>query len=199
MSPPRWCHYPRLVRKGLILRANSQNYIRLPGASPLRSSSPPASHGSRAQAHRASRTANPDETVRQPRLPYLIPLTHPQPVSPLQQQRPLVGDGGRLGDVWIEGDKFCFVPAETPLHRLRRHRRIRRNPMNGEAAAEAAETRRFPVYGVSAYTPMCPEGTEGVFPSRPILVETLFHQNRSSSMSATSVSSSVRFLRKRIV
>ena len=38
--------------------------------------------------------------------------------------------------------------------------------MNGEAAAEAVGTRRFPVYGVSAYTPMCPEGTEGVFAHR---------------------------------
>ncbi len=112
MSPPRWCHYPRLVRKGLILRANSQNYIRLPGASPLRGSSPPASHGSRAQAHRASRTANPDETVRQPRLPYLTPLTHPQPVSPLQQQRPLVGDGDKISEVLRAGISFylCAPP-----------------------------------------------------------------------------------------
>jgi hypothetical protein len=34
-------------------------------------------------------------------------------VSPLQQQRPLVGDGTRLGEVWWVGDKFCFVPAEA--------------------------------------------------------------------------------------
>jgi len=33
----------------------------------------------------------------------------------------------------------------------------------GSGYATAAATCRFPVYGVSAYTPMCPEGTEGVF------------------------------------
>ena len=32
-----------------------------------------------------------------------------------------------------------------------------------EAAAAAVGTRRFPIHGVSAYTPMCPKGTEGVF------------------------------------
>ncbi len=35
-------------------------------------------------------------------------------MSPLQQQRPLVGDGTRLWAVWWAGDKFCFVPVETP-------------------------------------------------------------------------------------
>ncbi len=60
------------------------------------------------------RTANPYENTKQPRLPRLTPLTHTQPVSPLQQQRPLVGDGTRLWAVWWEGDKFCFVPVETP-------------------------------------------------------------------------------------
>ncbi len=70
------------------------------------------------------------------------PAYHPQPVSPLQQQRPLVGDGVRLRRVWIEGDKFLSMLAETPLHRLRRS-----FPMNGEAAAAAVGTRRFPVYG----------------------------------------------------
>ncbi len=58
------------------------------------------------------RTANPYENTKQPRLPRLTPLTHLQPVSPLQQQRPLVGDGTRLWAVWWEEDKFCSVPAE---------------------------------------------------------------------------------------
>jgi hypothetical protein len=58
------------------------------------------------------RTANPHENTKQPRLPRLTPLTHPQPVSPLQQQRPLVGDGLRLLGWRMEGDKFCFVLAE---------------------------------------------------------------------------------------
>ncbi len=62
------------------------------------------------------RTANPHENTRQPRLPRLTPLTHPQPVSPLQQQRPLVGDGLRLRAVWWVGDRFCFVhAANSPL------------------------------------------------------------------------------------
>ena len=39
---------------------------------------------------------------------------------------------------------------------------MRQNPINGEAAAGMVETRRFPTCGVSAYTPMCPEGTEVV-------------------------------------
>jgi|LakMenEpi03Aug12_release.lakeMendotaPanAssembly.Ray.scaffolds.fasta_scaffold5318056_1 hypothetical protein len=37
---------------------------------------------------------------------------------------------------------------------------------SGEAAAEAVGTRRFPIHGVSAYTPMCPEGTEGVLSAK---------------------------------
>ena len=58
------------------------------------------------------RTANPYENTRQPRPPRLTPLIHPQPVSPLQQQRPLVGDGLRLCGVWWVGDKFLFVPRK---------------------------------------------------------------------------------------
>jgi hypothetical protein len=46
-----------------------------------------------------------------------------------------------------------------PLHRLRRS-----FPVNGEAAPETVRTHRFPACGVSAYTPMCPEGTEGALP-----------------------------------
>ena len=34
-------------------------------------------------------------------------------MSPLQQQRPLVGDGLRLWAVWWEGDKFLSVPARS--------------------------------------------------------------------------------------
>ena len=82
--------------------------------------------------HTGMSTANLYENKRQPRPPRLTPLTHPQPVSPLHQQRPLVRDGLRLRG-WLMGwDKFCFVLAETPLHRLRRHRRIRRYPAKQE-------------------------------------------------------------------
>ena len=34
---------------------------------------------------------------------------------PLQQQRPLIGDGERLGDVWMEGDKFCSMRSPLPV------------------------------------------------------------------------------------
>ncbi|OYU78168.1 MAG: hypothetical protein CFE32_02735 [Alphaproteobacteria bacterium PA3] len=43
----------------------------------------------------------------------ISPAYHPQPVSPLQQQRPLVGDGLRLRAVWWEGDKYLSM--HTPL------------------------------------------------------------------------------------
>ena len=61
------------------------------------------------------RTANPHENTKQPRLPRLTPLTHPQPVSPLQQQRPLVGDGLRLPDSCKVGDKFFSMHAPLPV------------------------------------------------------------------------------------
>jgi hypothetical protein len=35
----------------------------------------------------------------------------------------------------------------------------------------AVGTRRFPIYGVSAYTPMCPGGTEGVFELNPLQIK----------------------------
>jgi hypothetical protein len=54
--------------------------------------------------------------------------------------------------------------------------------MNGEAATEAVGTCRFPVYGVSAYTPMCPEGTEGVFVQRRYAPRDESSAKRTSSL-----------------
>ena len=45
------------------------------------------------------------------------------------------------------------------------------SPRAGKRQVEAAETRRFPVYGVSAYTPMCPEGTEGALEPNSLQVK----------------------------
>ncbi|MFN7747122.1 MAG: hypothetical protein ACK5QO_12290, partial [Hyphomonadaceae bacterium] len=49
-----------------------------------------------------------------------------------------------LFDQGLDVSKARWVRGE-PLHRLRRS-----FPMNGEAATEAVETRRFPVYVTSA-------------------------------------------------
>ncbi|CAN1532480.1 hypothetical protein MCEMIH15_01432 [Caulobacteraceae bacterium] len=103
------------------------------------------------------RTANPYENTRQPRPPRLTPLTHPQPVSPLQQQRPLVGDGTRLWEVWWVGDKFLSVLAEAPLHRLRRS-----FPASGEAAGGSSwDVAASPLVGK-----LVAKRTEGVFGHR---------------------------------
>ena len=67
------------------------------------------------------------------------------------------------------------------------------SPQVEKRQVAAVGTCRFPTCGEAV-----PKGLKGSFSSRPILVETLFHQNGSSSMAATSGSSSVRFLRKRI-
>jgi hypothetical protein len=106
------------------------------------------------------RTANPHENTKQPRLPRLTPLAHPQPVSPLQQQRPLVGDGTRLwGNGWGGIDfvlsllKHPFTAFGRASHEWGSGRRKQlghaASPFTGKLAAKRTE-------GVLAYRRVAP-------------------------------------------
>ncbi|OYU52875.1 MAG: hypothetical protein CFE27_05935 [Alphaproteobacteria bacterium PA1] len=59
-------------------------------------------------------------------------------------------------DGW--GISFYLCLLKHPFTAFGGHRRMRRYPMNGEAAAAAVGTRRFPVYGEAV-----PKGLKGCF------------------------------------